>query len=319
MTVIVGLVVALSAGAAKAPPLVIDFDLDGSGGPTQSGWVGINSSKRFSNGTQLDGVADGLPAGVQAGYGASATERNRAPSDNNMPGSAAGGDLGVLDGVDYVSLLRDYVSLDGSEASPHFIVKGLPASPYKVSVIGGDPEWGAQHSPFDFGVNGAEYSHTGYPSLNGGGSAAAIDSIATLADNSANHPTEWNITITVDVTLAAGDDLSLYKGALETNDHARLSGIRIEQIAPPHPGDANIDEKVDVYDLAILANNYSLPGDKDWEHADFNDDDTVDVYDLSILANNYGWAAGGQAVPEPAALSLLILTGGALLRRKRPG
>ena len=94
--------------------------------------------------------------------------------------------------------------------------------------------------------------------------------------------------------------------------------IWLDSISPvPIPGDADLDGKVDVFDLAILGNHYNLPGPWDWEHADFTGDGLVDVFDLGILGNNYGNAGAGQPVPEPAALALLGLGGMALLRRKR--
>jgi hypothetical protein len=53
------------------------------------------------------------------------------------------------------------------------------------------------------------------------------------------------------------------------------------------PGDANLDGRVDVGDLGILAANYGGSG-KTWEQGDFNGDGKVDVGDLGILAAHYG-------------------------------
>jgi hypothetical protein len=54
------------------------------------------------------------------------------------------------------------------------------------------------------------------------------------------------------------------------------------------PGDANVDGKVDVGDLGILAANYGRTGDAIWTMGDFNGDGKVDVGDLGILAAHYG-------------------------------
>ena len=46
-----------------------------------------------------------------------------------------------------------------------------------------------------------------------------------------------------------------------------------------------------------------------------NGDGCVDVADLGALASYYGAGTGGAAVPEPIALSLLLVGVPALLRR----
>ncbi len=64
--------------------------------------------------------------------------------------------------------------------------------------------------------------------------------------------------------------------------------------AAPIPGDANLDGKVNVGDLGILAANYGGE-DKTWEQGDFNGDGKVNVGDLGILAANYGAGVDGAS------------------------
>jgi len=64
-------------------------------------------------------------------------------------------------------------------------------------------------------------------------------------------------------------------------------------------GDATVDGCVDVFDLAVLANNYGRT-DARWAMADFNGDRAVDVFDLAILANNYGRCVGGASLTSVA-------------------
>ena len=89
-------------------------------------------------------------------------------------------------------------------------------------------------------------------------------------------------------------------------------------VTMPEPGDANLDGKVDVSDLAILAANYrkhvtGTPAQL-WAQGDFNGDGVVDVQDLAILAANYRYGVASDAVPaydglDAAAIELLSLAG----------
>ena len=80
------------------------------------------------------------------------------------------------------------------------------------------------------------------------------------------------------------------------------------------PGDANLDGRVDVSDLAILAANYRKHVTGGWAQADFNDDGVVDVKDLAILAANYRYGVTSDVVPaydglDAEAIELLSLAG----------
>jgi uncharacterized protein (TIGR03790 family) len=91
------------------------------------------------------------------------------------------------------------------------------------------------------------------------------------------------------------------------------------------PGDINMDDIVDISDLAIMGANWDLSGQAGgamWGEGDLNADGIVDVSDLSILGANWGNTAqsgltGGSAVhaqpavrfaavPEPSMVNLLV-------------
>jgi autotransporter-associated beta strand protein len=105
-----------------------------------------------------------------------------------------------------------------------------------------------------------------------------------------------------------------------------------------YAGDANLDGKVDIGDLGLLAGAWQQLSGKVWFDGDFTYDGAVDIGDLGLLAGN--WQKGtagnpnpplmdfntalaqfsafeGVVVPEPMSLSLLALGGLALGRRRR--
>jgi uncharacterized protein YgiM (DUF1202 family) len=75
-------------------------------------------------------------------------------------------------------------------------------------------------------------------------------------------------------------------GESDTADNTFVDGVvKVKML-----GDVNGDEKVDYWDLFLLARAYgSVEGDPNWnEQADFNSDGWVNYMDLYILARNYG-------------------------------
>lgn len=88
------------------------------------------------------------------------------------------------------------------------------------------------------------------------------------------------------------------------------------------PGDASLDDAVNIADFSILGANFNAPQPLAWQDGDFNRDQAVNIADFSILAANFNTTAAGARpgrVPEPstAVAVALIITGAA--RRRRAG
>ena len=134
-----------------------------------------------------------------------------------------------------------------------------------------------------------------------------------------NWATDWQGSHTLNVDWYSCS--SAHSQALNANQKAYAAWAMFSEIAktmvPLHDGDCNGDDRVDVYDLAALANHYALPGTQYRADGDLNGDHIVNVFDLALLANNYGWTAGGSTVPEPATLILLCGAAAAALPRRR--
>jgi hypothetical protein len=88
----------------------------------------------------------------------------------------------------------------------------------------------------------------------------------------------------------------------------------------PTPGDIDFDGDVDRHDAATLAKNFGLESGALWIDGDFNADGAVDLADQGILLSRLSPnAASSAAVPEPAAVVLVLPTVAALVitRRRR--
>ncbi|MEQ9460203.1 MAG: hypothetical protein RIG82_04570 [Phycisphaeraceae bacterium] len=110
------------------------------------------------------------------------------------------------------------------------------------------------------------------------------------------------------------DDLDTFDITRDGVINADDALIWIRFYALTEPGDANLDQQIDLIDLSNLAANFGSPGT--YAQGDFNLDQTIDLIDLSLLASNFGFDATTPTppIPEPAA-SLLLLT---LLTQRRP-
>jgi len=109
------------------------------------------------------------------------------------------------------------------------------------------------------------------------------------------------------------------------------AGFDLDAVGALHdklPGDADLDEDVDILDLGALANSYGMKTGAVWAMGDFDGNGAVDILDLGYLAGNYGihrpvaavGAAGvgaPAAVPEPASWLMLSAAGAWALRRRR--
>ncbi|MCS7034621.1 MAG: PEP-CTERM sorting domain-containing protein, partial [Phycisphaerae bacterium] len=87
-------------------------------------------------------------------------------------------------------------------------------------------------------------------------------------------------------------------------------------------GDANLNGTTELGDFAILGANFNGQGTV-WGRGDFNFDGDTNLGDFALLAANFNQSAPGDlpraAVPEPAALGLLAVSAGLMLRRRRIG
>ncbi len=130
---------------------------------------------------------------------------------------------------------------------------------------------------------------------------------------------------------AGGDAFDMASVGLSWFKYIKITGecqVTSQQISGPEidsifvfntvtanlPGDANMDNKIDVIDLGILATNYGLSG-RSWADGDFNGDTLVNVIDLGILATNYNQRQGAN-VPEPMTFVLITLPGLGLWQKR---
>jgi hypothetical protein len=164
---------------------------------------------------------------------------------------------------------------------------------------------------------------------------ASASPIATVLDQirSGRGSGAWDGT---GIASSLGDSLARGIGyaeasALYTQFPATFAGLEVDStsllLRLTRYGDANLDLLVNLADFNALASNFGQTG-RAWSSGDFNYDQVVNLSDFNLLAANFGlsaspdgptpqdWAALAAAIPEPATLGMLLVSG-TCLRRQR--
>ncbi|MHB1033919.1 MAG: laminin B domain-containing protein [Pirellulales bacterium] len=72
------------------------------------------------------------------------------------------------------------------------------------------------------------------------------------------------------------------------------------------PGDADTNDRVDIFDVAIVQTKYGTTSGAAWADGNFDGNGTVDIFDVAMMQVNYGYgvASSPSPVPEPSTLVL---------------
>ncbi len=235
----------------------------------------------------------------------------------NGPGRADNGNFVVTEfkvlegaggGYKYPSLDIDVLTHGGAAGTHHdqLVVTGNVANLGNAKLVVHLPAPSAGLRPAGYGA--AELASADMTIIDGGGTVtgAAFGDYEVTSSNPliAAH---WEVINTATAVTVSGGDVILHGANLQWNGHK---------------GDADLNDEVDVLDLAKLANNFGRKDDGvNWVSADFDLNGEVDVLDLAAIANAFGWKVtggeGGAPVPEPITLAVLALGAAMVIRRRR--
>jgi hypothetical protein len=161
--------------------------------------------------------------------------------------------------------------------------------------------------------------------LTGDGTASALP--ATLLDAALDDPdtgTKADVNIYVDSSgFGRADFTNIVLGQASVPGFRRqnIDKIRVEAtitlsgVLPPLPGDYNGDGLVSPADRNVWRLAYGATGD---QPADGNNDNVVNAADYTVWRDAFDARLGAVAIPEPVAVTLVLLAGcGGLLSRRR--
>jgi O-glycosyl hydrolase len=191
-----------------------------------------------------------------------------------------------------------------------------------IASIGGNSEWDTLNS-----INLAAFTHEEDETL----TLVALNTLGTdqtfTLDLGTDAFTDFDVYLT-DETRSFEQITSLVTiGGILTIELPRYSVMTLHAMSRSIaiPGDANGDGRVNLSDFLILRRNFGSTSPEGFADGDFNGDGRVNLSDFLILRSNFG--AGPDAgpltsfydafVPEPATAGVVLMSGLALLRRRR--
>ena len=295
-----GLVLRQSNGSGGVTAQLLN-DVTLTGGGAQSSYDQLGGTLDLNGRTLTVAGPALLQAGVITGTAGSALSAGTmTKTDTGTLTVTAPAALLPADGT--LAVQQGQVLLDANAGAPAQAGPTPAAARLTIHVTGGAVTFGAAQdvssiiSTVAGGVNLAGQTLRIYTLADEAAINSAVEAGRVVDGSIGGNP--WQIGVTDQILDAAGNPMLLVKVTRK--------------------GDANLDGTTNFTDLLRLSQNYNQSS-KLFDQADFTYDGTVNFNDLLILSQNYNQSypsAGAAAVPEPAAVTLLLLAGLALGRRR---
>jgi hypothetical protein len=302
------------AGKSRFVGSAVDMGAYEHGAPaTITGAAGNNSyyAQLSADGSALQVWAGSTPSGSPSASYATSTLESLSFD------TSAGGNNSLV--VDLSNGMPADLGFIGGTGANNVIVTGLGSS----SIINGQPNW------FSFGPAAISTSGNVTTTIDGAASGATISPLscniaATLAIAAGRQlifsPTQLNFAGSGKLDLAdeelianatvATVQSNIKSGQLFTSAPNGVLGYRDfgngqTEVRFTLLGDSDLDQTVNVADLANLAGNFGKTAGAVWLQGDFDYNGIVNVADLADLAGNFGQSlsgSGGGTAAVPAVL-----------------
>jgi len=145
-----------------------------------------------------------------------------------------------------------------------------------------------------------------------GGGVGSNETLKLEAFEAVNNPTLANYQNVTNALYKDGSS-SAFGQANQWN-----SGENMQDLSPLRswfatiaPGDVNLDGIVNIFDINQVSANWG-PGHGNLG-GDANGDGTTNIFDINLISANWSTSGGAQAVPEPAAVGLLLIGASVLM------
>jgi hypothetical protein len=192
--------------------------------------------------------------------------------------------------------------------------QGIAINYYQITSAGDslDSAHWSSLADQDFEGNGpANGTGNGWEEAGGAGKHALAEAFL-LGSSTIGASRSVSLGSGYDAGVGAEDLVFTYR----TDTGTIVEGL-VEYVTSAVPGDANLDGVVDAADYIALKEGFGTASGARYRDGDFDLDGDVDWDDLAILQGSFGQGTGSIAtVPEPAALSLLVLGSLAFVRRR---